>query len=76
MDEKREISAKFHDDLTRELPLGLGMAFMQNLSAFDAFSRLTEYEKREFINGAHDVRTREEMRDYVLKLSDGEKDLT
>ena len=49
------------DDAMRDLPLGLGMAFMQNFSAF---------ERSRFISGVRDVKTREEMRDYVLSLND------
>lgn len=73
MDERHDFDRRYHDELTRDLPLGLGMAFMQNLTAFDAFSRLSDYEKNEFINGVRDVKTREEMRDYVLKLNDIEQ---
>lgn len=33
------------DDAMRDLPLGLGMAFMQNFSAFERFRELSEYER-------------------------------
>ena len=58
------------DDAMRDLPLGLGMAFMQNFSAFERFRELSDYERSRFISGVRDVKTREEMRDYVLSLND------
>lgn len=38
------------DDAMRDLPLGLGMAFMQNFSAFERFRELSEYERSRFIS--------------------------
>ncbi len=60
-------------DPFRDIPIGLGMALMQNLSAYDAYMRLPGVEREEFVKGAGDVRSREEMRDYVLKLNDEKK---
>ena len=48
------------DDAMRDLPLGLGMAFMQNFSAFERFRELSEYERSRFISGVR----------YVLSLND------
>ncbi len=61
-------------DPFRDIPIGLGMALMQNLSAYDAYMRLPGTERDEFIRGAGDVRSRKEMRDYVLKLNDERKE--
>ncbi len=61
------------NDPFRDIPIGLGMALMQNLSAYDAYMRLPGVEREAFVRGAGDVRSREEMRDYVLKLNDEKK---
>ena len=58
------------DDAMRDLPLGVGMAFMQKFWAFECFRELSEFERCRFISGVRDVKTREEMRDYVLSLND------
>ena len=51
-----------------ELPLGLGMALAQHPEAMARFADLTEEEQQAIINGAHAVRSRQEMRAYVENL--------
>ena len=57
----------------RDLQLDLGMSIKKNFSAFERFRELSEYERSRFISGVRDVKTREEMRDYVLSLNDRDK---
>ena len=51
-----------------ELPLGFGMALAQHPEAMARFSNLTEEEQQAIINGAHAVRSKQEMRAYVENL--------
>ena len=51
-----------------ELPLGLGMALAQNPQAMARFSSLTEAQQQAIIDGAHAVRSKQEMRSYVQEL--------
>ena len=51
-----------------ELPLGFGMALAQHPEAMARFSALSEEEQRAVIDGAHAVRSKQEMRAYVENL--------
>ena len=51
-----------------ELPLGLGMALAQHPEAMARFSGLTEEEQQAIIDGAHAVRSKQEMRAFVENL--------
>ena len=51
-----------------ELPLGFGMALAQHPEAMARFAGLTEEEQQAIIDGAHAVRSRQEMRAYVENL--------
>ncbi|MDY3692001.1 MAG: hypothetical protein SO072_08520 [Dysosmobacter sp.] len=51
-----------------ELPLGLGMALAQHPEAMTRFAALPEAEQQTVIDGAHVVRSKEEMRAYVERL--------
>ena len=57
---------------TDDMPLGLGTALMQNPSALDRFSALTEEEKRELIGSTHGIRSKEEMRAFVEQFAGGD----
>ena len=52
----------------QELPLGLGMALAQRPEAMERFALLPEAERQALIQGAHQVRSRQEMQAYVEKL--------
>ena len=52
----------------KELPLGLGMALVQNASALKAFGALSVTEQQNFIENAHDIDSSDEMRRYVDTL--------
>ena len=51
-----------------ELPLGLGMALAQHPEAMARFAGLSEEEQQAIIDGAHAVRSKQEMRSYVQEL--------
>ena len=51
-----------------DLPLGFGMALAQHPEAMARFSNLTEEEQQAIINGAHAVRSKQEMQAYVENL--------
>lgn len=51
-----------------ELPLGLGMALLQNPSAMEQFSKLNEQERQKIIHGIHAITSKEEMQQYVKRM--------
>lgn len=51
-----------------ELPLGFGMALAQHPEAMERFAGLPEAERQAIIDGAHAVRSKQEMRAYVEQL--------
>ncbi|MGN1111935.1 MAG: YdeI/OmpD-associated family protein [Acutalibacteraceae bacterium] len=55
-------------DILSELPLGFSMALAKNPEALQAFSNLSDYEKRSVIDGTHTVQTKREMQEYVNNL--------
>ena len=52
-----------------DLPLGFGMALAQHPEAMARFAALSEAEQQAMIDGAHAVRSKEEMRCYVERLT-------
>ena len=51
-----------------ELPLGLGMALAQHPEAMARFAGLSGEEQQAIIDGAHAVRSKQEMQAYVENL--------
>lgn len=51
------------------IPLGLGMALSQNLSALNRFSSMSEAQKEELLNRARDARSKSEMNALVDELA-------
>lgn len=51
-----------------EIPLGFGMALAQNTDALEHFAALPETRRQELIEGAHDVHSKKEMRQYVHQI--------
>ena len=74
MDHNRRNQPRMHHNriFTDEMPLGMGMALIQNPSAFDRFSALNEEEKRELIGSTHGIRSKEEMRAFVEQFAGGD----
>ena len=52
-----------------EVPLGLGMALVQNLEAMERFTALSHDNQQAFIASASAVRSKEEMRQLVESLT-------
>lgn len=50
------------------LPMGFGMALLQNQQARDAFDRLPLNKQMEIINGTHSIRSKKEMQQYVSAI--------
>ncbi|MCL2342507.1 MAG: hypothetical protein FWC62_01205 [Firmicutes bacterium] len=51
-----------------EIPIGLGMALMQNKNAADYFATLSAEARQRVIDHTHSIRSREEMRAFVDSL--------
>ena len=51
-----------------DMPIGLGMALAQNLSAMERFAALPREEQRRIIAGTRGIGSREEMQAYVGSL--------
>ena len=54
-----------------KVPIGFGMALAMNEPAMNAYSAMTEEQKQEIINKAHNVRSEKEMHDLVVSLAGG-----
>ena len=52
-----------------DLPLGLGMALMQNADAFLYFSALDTTQQAKIIEQSRQVKSRSEMKSFVSGLS-------
>ncbi len=52
-----------------KVPIGFGMALAVNEPAMNAYSKMTEQQKREILNKAHNVRSEREMHDLVDSLA-------
>jgi hypothetical protein len=55
-----------------DLPLGLGMALAQNEQALERFAALPEEKKQAVIAGAHQVQSKQEMRQFVEEIGRSE----
>lgn len=53
----------------KDIPLGLGMALMQNADAFLYFSGLDAEGQQKVIDSAGAIKSRDEMRRYVENIS-------
>ena len=52
-----------------KVPIGFGLALAVNEPAMKAYSKMTESQKQEIINKAHNVRSEKEMHDIVNSLA-------
>ena len=52
-----------------KVPIGFGMALAVNEPAMNAYAAMTEEQKREIINKAHNVHSEKEMNDLVASLA-------
>ena len=54
-----------------KVPIGFGMALAMNEPAMNAYSAMTEDQKQEILNKAHNVRSEKEMHSLVASLAGG-----
>lgn len=53
----------------KDIPLGLGMALMQNADAFFYFSGLDADRQDRIIEGAKNIKSRNDMKSYVDRIN-------
>lgn len=58
-----------NDKNGNSIPLGLGMALMQNADAFFYFTALDAENQQKIIDGTKGIKSRDEMRSYVQNLT-------
>lgn len=54
-----------------KVPIGFGMALAMNQPAMDAYAAMTEGQKQDILNRAHNVRSEKEMHELVASLAGG-----
>lgn len=54
-----------------DMPTGLKMALTQNLDSLNKFASLPESRQQSFIQGAHSIRSKQQMHEYVNTLLQG-----
>lgn len=52
-----------------KVPIGFGMALAMNPLALNAYSAMTEEQKQQILNKAHNARSEKEMHDIVKSIS-------
>lgn len=52
-----------------DVPLGLGMAFAQNVEAMQYFTTLSNEGRQQIINRAHNIKSKQEMAAFVDSLA-------
>lgn len=52
-----------------EMPMGFSMALAQNPEAMQKFAILSEDKKKQIIDGTHSVKSKQEMHEYVNKIT-------
>lgn len=54
-----------------KVPIGFGMALAMNQPAMNTYAAMTEAQKQEVLNKAHNARSKKEMHNLVASLTDG-----
>lgn len=57
------------DKILESLPMGFGMALLQNKEARDIYDVLPINRQIEIINGTHNIRSKKEMQAYVAGIT-------
>lgn len=52
-----------------EMPVGFSMALAQNPEAMQKFAMLSEDKKKQIIEGTHSVNSKQEMHEYVNRIT-------
>jgi pantoate kinase len=55
------------------IPIGFGLALSANTAAMNRYAHLTETQKQDILNKAHNVRSEKEMYSLVAALANGTK---
>ena len=53
------------------VPIGFGLALSANTAAMNRYARMTEAQKQEILDRAHNVRSEKEMYSLVASLANG-----
>ena len=54
-----------------KIPIGFGLALSANTAAMNRYAHLSEAQKQNILNRAHNVRSEEEMYALVASLTNG-----
>lgn len=54
------------------IPIGFGLALSANTAAMNRYAHLSEQQKQEILNEAHNVRSEKEMYTLVANLANGQ----
>ncbi len=54
-----------------QVPIGFGLALSANTAAMNRYAHLTESQKQNILNRAHNVRSEKEMCSLVANLANG-----
>lgn len=54
-----------------KVPIGFGLALAANTAAMNRYAQLTEGQKQDVLNRAHNVRSEKEMYSLVASLANG-----
>ena len=54
-----------------QVPIGFGLAMAGNTAAMNRYAHLSESQKQDILNKAHNVRPEKEMHDLVASLAGG-----
>ena len=52
-----------------EMPIGFSMALALNPEAMERFAMMNETQKKQIIDGTHNIKSREAMHEYVNNLT-------
>ncbi len=63
------MEVNMNDKNGNDIPLGLGMALMQNADAFLYFNALDAEKQKKIIDGTKNIKSRDDMRSYVNGLA-------
>ena len=54
-----------------KVPIGFGLALAANTAAMNRYAQLSESQKQDILNKAHNVRSEKEMYSLVASLANG-----
>ena len=52
-----------------KVPIGFGMALAQNTAGINRYAALSESQKQDFLNEAHNARSEKEMHEIVNRIT-------